>query len=119
MKKIAINGFGRIGRLTFRTLFANKKLDIVAINDLADAKTLATLLEYDSAQGKWMHGKISVSADKKSITVDGKVIKIFSEREIKDLPWGKLGIDVVVESTGLFTQKKKQKSMLNLELKKL
>ncbi|WP_031542096.1 type I glyceraldehyde-3-phosphate dehydrogenase [Mesoplasma photuris] len=101
-KKIAINGFGRIGRLTFRQLF-NQGFDIVAVNDLTDTKTLAYLLEFDSAQGKFQEGKISFTEN--SIIVDGKEVKIFAEREAKNLPWGELGIDLVVESTGFYTKK--------------
>lgn len=103
MTKIAINGFGRIGRIIFRALLKNKeamgKLEVVAVNDLTDAKTLAHLLKYDS-----VHGKLSqiISAEGDNIVVDGKKIKVFSERDPANLPWGKLGVDVVVESTGLF-----------------
>jgi len=84
MKKIAINGFGRIGRLTFRLLFADPKIQIVAINDLTDAKTLAHLLKYDSAHGNYKIDKIS--AKDGELTVDGKKIKIFAERNPEDLP---------------------------------
>ncbi len=103
MTKIAINGFGRIGRLAFRKLFEEKNVEIVAINDLTNAKTLATLLEFDSAHGKWMSGKIS--AEEGAIIVDGKKIIVCVEKDPKALPWGKLGIDVVIESTGRFADK--------------
>jgi len=99
--KVAINGFGRIGRLTFRLMADNPAFDIVAINDLTDAKTLAYLLKYDSAQGKFKENAIDVKDD--TIVVDKKAIKIFAERDPENLPWGKLGVEVVIESTGFFT----------------
>ncbi|MGV8906701.1 MAG: type I glyceraldehyde-3-phosphate dehydrogenase [Acetobacterium sp.] len=99
--KVAINGFGRIGRLTFRLMADNPAFDIVAINDLTDAKTLAYLLKYDSAQGKFKENAIEVKDD--TIVVDNKAIKIFAERDPENLPWGKLGVDVVLECTGHFT----------------
>ena len=99
--KVAINGFGRIGRLTFRLMADNPAFDIVAINDLTDAKTLAYLLKYDSAQGKFKEDAIEVKDD--TIVVDGKAVKIFAQKDPEQLPWGKLGIDVVIESTGFFT----------------
>lgn len=105
MKKIAINGFGRIGRLVFRQIFdlkLDKELEIVAINDLTDAKTLAHLLKYDSAQGRF-NGK--VEAKDGNLVVNGKTIRICAERDPKNLPWGEMKIDVVVESTGFFTTK--------------
>ncbi|WKY48593.1 type I glyceraldehyde-3-phosphate dehydrogenase [Eubacteriaceae bacterium ES3] len=101
--KVAINGFGRIGRLAFRLMADNPAFEIVALNDLTDAKTLAYLLKYDSAQGKFKENAIEVKED--SMVVDGKAIKIFAERDPENLPWGDLGIDVVVESTGFFTDK--------------
>lgn len=100
MTKIAINGVGRIGRLAFRRLFDEKNVEIVAINDLTAAKTLATLLELDSAQGGWKRGKISSEED--VIIVDGKKINVYAKKDPAELPWGKLGIDVVIESTGFF-----------------
>ncbi|HEY5557182.1 type I glyceraldehyde-3-phosphate dehydrogenase [Acetobacterium sp.] len=99
--KVAINGFGRIGRLTFRLMADNPAFDIVAINDLTDAKTLAYLLKYDSAQGKFKEDAIEVKGD--TIVVDGKAVKIFAQKDPEQLPWGKLGIDVVIECTGFFT----------------
>ncbi|MBC3804812.1 type I glyceraldehyde-3-phosphate dehydrogenase [Acetobacterium fimetarium] len=99
--KVAINGFGRIGRLSFRLMADNPAFDIVAINDLTDAKTLAYLLKYDSSQGKFKENAIDVKDD--AIVVDGKSIKIFGEKDPENLPWGKLGVDVVIESTGFFT----------------
>ncbi len=103
MTKIAINGLGRIGRLAFRRLFDEKNVEIVAINDLTAAKTLATLLELDSAQGGWKRGKIS--SEEGVIIVDGKKINVYAKKDPAELPWGKLGIDVVVESTGFFADR--------------
>ena len=99
MTKVAINGFGRIGRLTFRALLAKQNIEVVAINDLTDTATLAHLLKYDSAQGKF---EGTVSSEKDSLIVNGKKITVSAERDPKNLPWGKLGIDVVLESTGRF-----------------
>lgn len=101
--KVAINGFGRIGRVVFRSALNNKNIDIVAINDLTDAEMLAHLLKYDSVHGKF---DADVHAENGNLVVNGKTIKIYAERNPKDLPWGELGIDVVVESTGRFTNKK-------------
>jgi glyceraldehyde 3-phosphate dehydrogenase len=101
--KVAINGFGRIGRLTFRALLEKDNVEIVGINDLTDNNTLAHLLKYDSVHGKF-NG--TVSADEQSITVNGQRIEVFAEREPKNLPWGKLGVDVVLESTGRFVDEK-------------
>ena len=97
--KVAINGFGRIGRLTFRRLLEKENVEIVAINDLTDNATLAHLLKYDSVHGRFTG---TVSSDADSITVNGKAIKSFAERDPKLLPWASLGIDVVLESTGRF-----------------
>jgi glyceraldehyde 3-phosphate dehydrogenase len=97
--KVAINGFGRIGRLTFRRLLEKDNVEIVAINDLTDNATLVHLLKYDSVHGRF-NGTVTSDAD--SITVNGHVIKAFAERDPKQLPWGSLGIDVVLESTGRF-----------------
>lgn len=97
--KVAINGFGRIGRLTFRALLKKANVEIVAINDLTDNATLAHLLKYDSIHGRF-DGTVTSDAD--SITVNGKRIHAYAERDPKLLPWGKLGIDVVLESTGRF-----------------
>lgn len=97
--KVAINGFGRIGRLTFRRLLEKENVEVVAINDLTDNATLAHLLKYDSVHGRF-NG--TVSSDENSITVNGKIIKSFAERDPKLLPWASLGIDVVLESTGRF-----------------
>jgi glyceraldehyde 3-phosphate dehydrogenase len=97
--KVAINGFGRIGRLTFKYLLNKKGIEVVAINDLTDPNTLAHLLKYDSVHGKF-NGTVEVNAE--GMVVNGKQIKITAEREPKNLPWGSLGIDVVLESTGRF-----------------
>ena len=97
--KVAINGFGRIGRLTFKVLLSKENIEVVAINDLTDTATLAHLLKYDSVHGR-SDGTVTSTAD--GIVVNGKEIKIYAEREPKNLPWGKLGVDVVLESTGRF-----------------
>ncbi|RUP77983.1 type I glyceraldehyde-3-phosphate dehydrogenase [Spiroplasma poulsonii] len=117
MTKIAINGFGRIGRLAFRKLFEEKNVEIVAINDLTDAKTLATLLELDSAQGGWMRGKIS--SEENAIIVNGKKVVVCAEKNPTALPWGKLGVDVVVESTGRFADKAKASQHITAGAKKV
>ena len=97
--KVAINGFGRIGRLSFKTLLSKENVEVVAINDLTDTATLAHLLKYDSVHGKF-DGTVSSTAD--GIVVNGTEIKIYAEKEPKNLPWGTLGVDVVLESTGRF-----------------
>ncbi|MGL5308929.1 MAG: type I glyceraldehyde-3-phosphate dehydrogenase [Metamycoplasmataceae bacterium] len=119
MKNIAINGFGRIGRLVLRQIFdlkMEKELNIVAINDLTDAKTLAHLLKYDSAQGRF-DGK--VESKDGDLIVNGKTIKICAERDPLNLPWGKLNIDVVVESTGFFTTKEGAEKHIKAGAKKV
>jgi glyceraldehyde 3-phosphate dehydrogenase len=97
--KVGINGFGRIGRLVFKVARANNNIEFVAVNDLTDSKTLAHLLKYDSVHGKYP-GSVEVSGD--SFVVDGKSIKVLSEKDPAKLPWGELGVDVVIESTGIF-----------------
>lgn len=109
-KKVAINGFGRIGRLTFRNLIKNPDIEVVAINDLTDNHTLAHLLKYDSAQGSF---EGSVAATDTSLIVNGKEIVASAERNPADLPWGELGVDVVLECTGIF--RNKEKASLHLE----
>lgn len=99
MKNLAINGFGRIGRLCFRNLVNNTEVQIVAINDLTDTKTLAHLLKRDTVHGSFDH---DISFDENSITVDGRNIKIFAQRDPSDLPWEELNIDLVLECTGIF-----------------
>lgn len=115
--KIAINGFGRIGRLTFRQMFDNPEFEIVAINDLTDSKTLTHLLKYDSAQGSYKVG--SVEETEQGIKVDGKEVKIYAERNPQDLPWKDLGIDVVIESTGFFASKEKASAHITAGAKKV
>lgn len=100
--KIAINGFGRIGRLVFRELIDKKEVQVVGINDLTDAETLAHLLKYDSAHGRI---KADVSSVSNTLKVNGKSIPIFAEKDPATLPWGKLGVDIVIESTGRFVDK--------------
>jgi glyceraldehyde 3-phosphate dehydrogenase len=97
--KVAINGFGRIGRLTFKALLEKDNVEVVAINDLTNTKTLAHLLKYDSVHGRFDG---TVEATENGIIVNGREIKITAEREPKNLPWGELGVDVVLESTGRF-----------------
>ena len=104
--KVAINGFGRIGRLAFRQMFGAEGYEVVAINDLTSPKMLAHLLKYDSAQKKYDLAD-TVTAGEDSITVDGKTIKIYAESDAANCPWGKLGVDVVLECTGFYTSKDK------------
>ena len=116
--KVAINGFGRIGRLAFRQMFGAEGYEIVAINDLTSPKMLAHLLKYDSAQGTYAKAN-TVEAGEDSITVDGKEIKIYSMKEAKDLPWGKIGVDVVLECTGIYTTKEKAQAHIDAGAKKV
>ncbi|MFP3154348.1 type I glyceraldehyde-3-phosphate dehydrogenase [Lachnospiraceae bacterium ZAX-1] len=102
--KVAINGFGRIGRLAFRQMFGAEGYEVVAINDLTSPSMLAHLLKYDSAQGRYALGD-TVTAGEDSITVDGKQIKIYKEAKAEALPWGTIGVDVVLECTGFYTTK--------------
>lgn len=105
--KVGINGFGRIGRLTFRALISKSNVEVVALNDLTDAKTLAHLLKYDSVHGKFPG---EVSADGDTLIVNGKRLKVYAEKDPATLPWKDLGVDVVIESTGIFrTREKMQK----------
>jgi len=97
--KVAINGFGRIGRLAFRLMFGNKDFEVVAINDLTDAEQLAYLLKYDSSQGRY--GK-EVSFEGTDLVVEGVKVPVYSQRNPEDLPWAKFGVDVVLECTGVF-----------------
>ncbi|MFH1212752.1 MAG: type I glyceraldehyde-3-phosphate dehydrogenase [Candidatus Neomarinimicrobiota bacterium] len=97
--KVAINGFGRIGRLVLKAAYKNPKLEIVAINDLTDAKTLAHLLKYDSVHGKFQS---PIGVEENFLIVDGKKIEVFAQKDPALLPWGKLGVDIVVEATGKF-----------------
>ncbi len=121
--KVAINGFGRIGRLAFRQMFGAEGYEVVAINDLTDPKMLANLLKYDTAQGGYC-GKIgeglhTVEADENSITVDGKKITIYAEPKAENLPWGELDVDVVLECTGFYTSKAKSQAHIDAGAKKV
>ncbi|MCL1859280.1 MAG: type I glyceraldehyde-3-phosphate dehydrogenase [Oscillospiraceae bacterium] len=115
--KVAINGFGRIGRLAFRQMFEMSDYEIVAINDLTNPKMLAHLLKYDTAQGRYDGHTVSAGDD--SITVDGKTIKIYAERDAANLPWGQLNIDVVLECTGFYVTKDKSQAHINAGAKKV
>ena len=115
--KVAINGFGRIGRLAFRQMFGAEGYEIVAINDLTDAKMLAHLLKYDSAQGRYDGHE--VVAGESDITVDGKTIKIYAEKNAADLPWGEIGVDVVLECTGFYCSKEKASAHITAGAKKV
>lgn len=115
--KVAINGFGRIGRLAFRLMNEDPDFEIVALNDLTDAATLAYLLKYDTAQGRYMHDKITVDGD--SIVVDGKPVKVYAQRDPEELPWGELGVEVVLECTGFFTSKEKAEKHIKAGAKKV
>ena len=116
--KVAINGFGRIGRLAFRQMFGHEGSEIVAINDLTSPEMLAYLLKYDSTQGNYSRDH-EISAGEDSITVDGKTIKIYKEADANNLPWGELGVDVVLECTGFYTSKAKSQAHLNAGAKKV
>jgi len=116
--KVAINGFGRIGRLAFRQMFGAEGYDVVAINDLTSPKMLAHLLKYDSAQGRYALGD-TVVAGEDSITVNGKEIKIYKSAKAEELPWGELGVDVVLECTGFYTSKEKASAHITAGAKKV
>ena len=109
--KVAINGFGRIGRLAFRQMFGAEGYEVVAINDLTSPEMLAHLLKYDSAQGRY-EGH-TVESDDNSITVDGKKITIYAEKDAANLPWGTIGVDVVLECTGFYTSKAKAQAHID------
>ena len=114
--KVGINGFGRIGRLVFRAMENDPELEVVAINDLGDIPTMVHLLKYDS-----IHGRVfeEVVAEAEGFVVNGRKVKVLSERNPEDLPWGELGVDIVVESTGLFTDANKAKAHLDAGAKKV
>ncbi|MBP3627560.1 MAG: type I glyceraldehyde-3-phosphate dehydrogenase [Clostridia bacterium] len=118
MVKVAINGFGRIGRLAFRQMFGAEGYEIVAINDLTSPAMLAHLLKYDSAQGRYALAD-TVVAGEDSITVDGKTIKIYAEKNAADLPWGEIGVDVVLECTGFYCSKEKSQAHIDAGAKKV
>ena len=123
MVKVAINGFGRIGRLAFRQMFGAEGYEVVAINDLTSPAMLAHLLKYDTAQGPYC-GKIgeekhTVTATEDAIIVDGKEIKIYAEKDANNCPWGKLDVDVVLECTGFYCSKEKSQAHINAGAKKV
>ena len=117
--KVAINGFGRIGRLAFRQMFAAEGYEVVAINDLTDPKMLAHLLKYDSSQGRYAGHTVTVGEDNASIVVDGKQITIYKEADASNLPWGDLDVDVVLECTGFYTSKAKAEAHIKAGAKKV
>ena len=123
--KVAINGFGRIGRLAFRQMFDAEGYEVVAINDLTKPSMLAHLLKYDTAQGSYL-GKIgenkhTVTSDDEAntLTVDGKTLTIYKEADASKLPWGELNVDVVLECTGFYTSKEKAMAHINAGAKKV
>ena len=116
--KVAINGFGRIGRLAFRQMFGAEGYEVVAINDLTSPKMLAHLLKYDSSQGKYALAD-KVTAGEDSITVDGKEIKIYKEADAANLPWGEIGVGVVLECTGFYTSKAKAEAHIKAGARKV
>ena len=118
--KVAINGFGRIGRLAFRQMFDAEGYEIVAINDLTKPSMLAHLLKYDSAQGRYAHAEtVSANDEAGTITVCGKTIRIYSEKDANNCPWGELDVDVVLECTGFYTSKEKSQAHINAGAKKV
>ena len=116
--KVAINGFGRIGRLAFRQMFGAEGYEVVAINDLTSPKMLAHLLKYDSSQGRYALGD-TVKAGEDSITVDGKEIKIYAKADAAELPWGEIGVDVILECTGFYTSKDKASAHIKAGARKV
>ncbi len=118
--KIAINGFGRIGRLAFRLMFDDSDFEIVAINDLTDAETLAYLLKYDSSQGGFKRDGVSFKmGEDQKLIVDGKEFPVFAEKKPEDLPWGELEVDVVFECTGVFTKREEAERHIKAGAKKV
>ena len=116
--RVAINGFGRIGRLAFRQMFGAEGYEVVAINDLTSPAMLAHLLKYDSSQGKYALAD-TVSAGEDTITVDGKTLKIYKEPDANNCPWGELNVDVVLECSGFYTSKDKAQAHINAGAKKV
>ena len=116
--KVAINGFGRIGRLAFRQMFGAEGYEVVAINDLTNPTMLAHLLKYDTAQGRYNHDVVA-DDEASTITVDGKTLKIYAEKNAADLPWGEIGVDVVLECTGFYTSKEKSQAHIDAGAKKV
>ena len=117
--KVAINGFGRIGRLAFRQMFGAEGYELVAINDLTKPSMLAHLLKYDTAQGRYDGHTVVADDEAGTITVDGKVLKIYAEKDAKDLPWGELGVDVVLECTGFYCSTEKSQAHIDAGAKKV
>ena len=115
--KVAINGFGRIGRLAFRQMFGAEGYEVVAINDLTNPKMLAHLLKYDSAQGRYDGHTVEAGED--YIVVDGKKITIYAKANAAELPWGEIGVDVVLECTGFYTSKAKAQAHIDAGAKKV
>ncbi|ABG57543.1 type I glyceraldehyde-3-phosphate dehydrogenase [Cytophaga hutchinsonii] len=114
--KVAINGFGRIGRISYRALLKKKNIEVVAINDLTDTKTLAHLFKFDSSHGVF-DGEVSYDAE--NLIINGKKVKVLSVKNPADLPWKALGVDVVLESTGFFTEKEKAEAHITAGAKKV
>ncbi len=117
--KVAINGFGRIGRLAFRQMFGAEGYELVAINDLTKPSMLAHLLKYDTAQGRYDGHTVTADDEAGTITVDGKVLKIYAEKNAADLPWGDLGVEVVLECTGFYCSKDKSQAHIDAGAKKV
>jgi len=117
--KVAINGFGRIGRLAFRQMFGAEGYELVAINDLTKPSMLAHLLKYDTAQGRYDGHTVTADDEAGTITVDGKVLKIYAEKNAADLPWGDLGVEVVLECTGFYCSKEKSQAHIDAGAKKV
>ena len=117
--KVAINGFGRIGRLAFRQMFGAEGYELVAINDLTKPSMLAHLLKYDTAQGRYDGHTVVADDEAGTITVDGKVLKIYAEKNAADLPWGELGVEVVLECTGFYCSKEKSQAHIDAGAKKV
>ena len=116
MAKVAINGFGRIGRMSFRELCTRKSVEVVAINDLTSADTLAYLLKYDSVHGRF-DGEVAV--DGEYLVINGRRIRVYAEKDPANLPWKELGVDIVIESTGLFKNREKMMKHINAGAKKV
>ncbi len=117
--KVAINGFGRIGRLAFRQMFGAEGYEVIAINDLTKPSMLAHLLKYDTAQGRYDGHTVTSDDEASTITVDGKVLKIYAEKDAANLPWGEIGVDVVLECTGFYCSKEKSMAHINAGAKKV
>ena len=117
MLKVAINGFGRIGKLTFRKIFGDDRFDVVAINDLTEPKMLAQLLKYDSVQGPFSGH--TVDSDEDSLIVDGKRIRVHKEPDPSKLPWGSYDVDIVLECTGFFCSKAKSQAHIDAGAKRV